>query len=158
MRKTLLSVGTNLTLLRIRNAVFVNAGYRVMTSKTCAQALKLIASQPINAVVVGHSLSCNLRQKIVEAAKSRRVVVVVLHANPYEARVASADANLWGTDGASRVTQVLSELLAKPADSYQQQTRTTRPPQPPQYTGANPMQAPSVARAQNKSSRPAHCE
>ena len=113
MRKTLLSVGTNLSLLGIRNTVFVAAGYSVIPAKSCAEAEKAIHSRRLSAVIVGHSLSKNLRERIVATAKERQLPIVVLHANAYEAPVALADANLCGIDGAAQITQVLTDLLAE---------------------------------------------
>jgi hypothetical protein len=49
MSKTLLSIGTNLSLLGLRNAVFAQAGYRVRTARTGAQATNIIAQESIDA-------------------------------------------------------------------------------------------------------------
>ena len=111
MRKTLLSVGTNHSLLGIRNSVLASAGYSVIPAKSCAQAERLIASRPLDAVIVGHSLSRSLAERIVETAKRKQLPVIVLHVNPYEASLPRADANLCGLDGAAQITNVLSELL-----------------------------------------------
>jgi DNA-binding response OmpR family regulator len=111
MRKTLLSVGTNHSLLGIRNTVLVSAGYSVIPAKSCVQAERLIASRQLDAVIVGHSLSRSLAERVAAAAKLRQLPVIVLHANPYEAPVVQADANLCGIDGAAQITQVLNGLL-----------------------------------------------
>ena len=111
MRKILLSVGTNHTLLSIRNAVFVNAGYGVVPTKTCGAALRLIQSRHLDAVIVGHSLSRDLKERITAAAKKKRLSVVVLHAQPSQEPLALADANLCGIDGAAKILEVLTNLL-----------------------------------------------
>lgn len=103
MQKILLSVGTNHALLGIRNAVFVNAGYGVVPAKTCAVALRLIKSRHLDAVIVGHSLSRDLKERITAAAKKRRLPVVVLHAQPSQKPIILADANLCGIDGAAKI-------------------------------------------------------
>jgi hypothetical protein len=113
MPKTVLSVGSNLSLLKIRNAVFVNAGYRVLTARTCTQALNLLRSEQMDAVVVGHSLSRPLQERVVGQAKHDRLAVIVLHANAYERSVPTADANLCGIDGAATIIDVLRELLSE---------------------------------------------
>jgi vacuolar-type H+-ATPase subunit F/Vma7 len=77
MRRILLSVGTSHAL--IRNAVFVNAGYGVVPAKTCSGALRLIESRDLDAVIVGHSLSRDVKERITAAAKTKRLPVVVLH-------------------------------------------------------------------------------
>lgn len=79
MRRILLSVGTSHALLGIRNAVFVNAGYGVVPAKTCSGALRLIESRDLDAVIVGHSLSRDVKERITAAAKTKRLPVVVLH-------------------------------------------------------------------------------
>ena len=111
MRKTLLSVGTNHSLLGIRNTVFVSAGYGVIPAKSCAEAIRCIDAHRLDAVIVGHSLSRRLKERIVGTAKQRLLPVIVLHSSPYEASLPLADANLCGIDGATQITKVLSELL-----------------------------------------------
>lgn len=109
-RKKLLSVGTNHTLLGIRNMALASAGYHVIGVRTGAAAVKAIGSLPLHAVVIGHSLSPRLKQSVVQAAKDRQLPVVVLHASPFERYIPEADANLCGIDGAARITEVLSHL------------------------------------------------
>jgi DNA-binding NtrC family response regulator len=111
VRKTLLSVGSNHSLLGMRNMVLARAGYDVIPARSGATALKAINSRTLDAVVVGHSVSQALKEKIVSAAKLKSLPVVVLHANAYEASVNQADANLCGIDGASRIVEILGELL-----------------------------------------------
>jgi hypothetical protein len=113
MRKILLSVGTNHSLLGIRNTVFVNAGYAVVPAKTGAVALQQIQSHRLAAVVIGHSLSRSLKERITEAAKQKQLPVVVLHTYEHEAPVSDADANLCGIEGAAAILRVLAELLGE---------------------------------------------
>jgi DNA-binding response OmpR family regulator len=113
MGKTLLSVGTNFTLLQLRNMVFVNAGYKVLPARSRATALKIIASEQLDGVIVGHTLSVSLRRSIVAGAKRKRLPVIVLHAHAHEEQLLDADANLVGIDGAARIVEVLSELMLK---------------------------------------------
>lgn len=114
--KTLLSVGTNHALLGIRNMVFRKGGYEVIVAKTGATALEAIRSQQLRAVVLGHSLSRSLQQRVTVAAKSKLLPVIVLHVNPFEEEIQQADANLCGIDGAARILKVLAELLDKPQE------------------------------------------
>lgn len=109
--KKLLSVGTNHTLLGIRNMALTSAGYEVISARTGAAALRAIGSRPFHAVIVGHSLSTGLKKSVVRAAKDRQLPVIVLHTNPFERYIADADANLCGIDGAARITEVLNNLL-----------------------------------------------
>ena len=113
MRELLLSAGTNHTLLNVRNAVFVDAGFAVLSAKSGAIALDAIRSRHISAVTVGHSLSRALKERITGAAKERQLPVIVLHAHDYEAPISGADANLCGIDGASTILHVLKELLGE---------------------------------------------
>jgi hypothetical protein len=122
--KTLLSVGTNHSLLGIRNLVLARAGYKVLVGKSAAGALQAIESGRLDAVVVGHSVSRRLTEQIVAAARLRRIPTVVLHLNAYEARVTAADANLCGIDGAARIVEVLTQLLPS-------EMGTLRAPAPP---------------------------
>lgn len=117
MRKRLLSVGTNHTLLGIRNLVLASAGYEVIVARTGAGAINAINACGLHAVIVGHSLSPSLKQRVVQAAKSKRLAVIVLHATPYEQPIPDVDANLCGIDGAARIMEVLAKLLADSDDS-----------------------------------------
>src|SRR5579872_2963811 len=107
MQRALLSVGTNLTLLKIRHLVFVNAGYEVVTARSGAAATRAIKSGELDAVVVGHSLTRRMKQLIVDAAKDSQLPVIVLRASPHEEAIARADANLCGIDGAAQILEVL---------------------------------------------------
>src|SRR5690348_13912818 len=109
--RALLSVGTNLSLLGLRNAVFTQAGYNVITARSAAQAAKLINSTSLSAVVVGHSLNWALQERVVAEAKKRALPAVVLHEHPFSRPVVLADANLCGIDGAATVTDLLGQLL-----------------------------------------------
>lgn len=112
MRKKLLSVGSNLSLLGLRNKVFETAGYEVTPARTAAQAIAAITTRSLDVVIVGHSLSANLKSTVIGAAKQRALPVIVLHANAYEARIPEVVANLCGTDGAATILDVLSNLFA----------------------------------------------
>ena len=111
MRKKILSVGSNLSLLGLRNKIFETAGYEVIPARTAAQAIQTIGSHDLGVVIVGHSLSANLKTAVVKAAKEQGLPVVVLHVNPY-ARIPGVVANLCGTDGAAKILDVLSTLFA----------------------------------------------
>ena len=113
MRKILLSVGTNHSLVGIRNTVFVNAGYAVAPTKSGAVALQQIQSRRLAAVIIGHSLSRSLKERITDAAKEKQLPVVVLHTYDHEAPVSTADANLCGIKGAAAILRVLRELLGE---------------------------------------------
>ncbi len=112
MRKTLLSVGTNLTLLGIRNMVFVRAGYEVIPAKTGASALRAINGREVDAVVIGHSVSERLRDRIAQAAKKQGLPVIALQVIPNCRPAPFVDATLCGLDGAAKITEVLKELIA----------------------------------------------
>lgn len=111
MPKVLLSVGTNHTLLGVRNAVFTRKGYTVIPAKTGAAAIEAIRSRRVDAVIVGHSLSRSLQEKITEAAKQKQLPVVVLHITPNDNPITLADVNLCGLDGAALITEVIQKLL-----------------------------------------------
>ena len=113
MRKVLLSVGTNHTLLGVRNTVFARRGYAVISAKSAAAAIEAIQSRRIDAVIVGHSLSRSLQDKITATAKDKRLPVIVLHAVPNDRPILSADANLCGIDGAALIMEMLRSLIAE---------------------------------------------
>jgi CheY-like chemotaxis protein len=112
MRKIVLSVGTNHSLLGLRNKVLAQAGYLIVPAKSGAAALKLMQSQPLDAVILGHSLSSSLKLKLLQAAKCEFLPAIVLHAYAYEADLSDAYANLCGIDGAARILDVLSDLFS----------------------------------------------
>jgi DNA-binding NtrC family response regulator len=112
MPKALLSVGSNQKLLGIRNLVLLRAGYRVVSARSGTGALEAIQSKQLDAVIIGHTVSHRLKQIIVEAAKRRCLPVVVLQKHPYQERIAAADANLCGIDGAVQIVEVLERLLS----------------------------------------------
>jgi DNA-binding response OmpR family regulator len=111
MQRRLLSVGTNLTLLKLRHKVFLDAGYEVLIARSGAAAIRAIEAGDLDAVVVGHSLTSRMKELIVGVAKRAQLPVVVLHANLNEEPIAGADANLYGIDGAARIVEVLSDHL-----------------------------------------------
>ena len=119
MRRKLLSVGSNLSLLGLRNRVFEAAGYEVTPAKTAAQALASMGSREFDVVIVGHSLSPTLQRTVASAAKKQRVPVLVLHANPFAEQMPDVVANLCGTDGAATILDVLGDLFAGHAQSEQ---------------------------------------
>jgi CheY-like chemotaxis protein len=108
----LLSVGTNLTLLGFRNLVLENAGYEVASAKTAALALQAIKSQPLNALIVGHSLSPRLKEVVVVAATERGMPAIVLYVSDFESRIPGARAHLCGMDGAATILDVLSDVFS----------------------------------------------
>lgn len=112
MRKKVLSVGSNFSLLGLRNKVFETAGYEVTTARTAAQAVDTIRTRQLDVVILGHTLSANLKSTVISAAKERALPVIVLHANAYEARIPEVVANLCGIDGAATILDVLSNLFA----------------------------------------------
>lgn len=113
MHKKVLSVGSNLRLLGLRNKIFETAGYEVIPARTAAQAVGVIrSSHELDVVIVGHSLSTNLKTTVVRAAKECALPVIVLHANPYEAQSPEVAANLCGIDGAATILDVLGGLFA----------------------------------------------
>lgn len=112
MSKSLLSVGTNHSLLGLRNGVLTQTGYLIVPAKSGAVALKVMHSQPVEAVILGHSLSSSLKLKLLRAAKRELLPVIVLHAYAYEADLSDAYANLCGIDGAARILEVLNTLFS----------------------------------------------
>lgn len=111
MHRKLLSVGSNLSLLGLRNRVFEAAGYEVTPAKTAAQALAAMGSREFDVVIVGHSLSPTLQRTVASAAKKQGVPVLVLHANPFAEQMPDVVANLCGTDGAATILDELSDLF-----------------------------------------------
>lgn len=114
MRKTILSVGSNHTLLGLRNKVLTQAGYLTVSAKSGAAALKLMRYQRLDAIILGHTLSLPIRSKILEAAKRESLPVIALHACAYEADLRDSDINLCGIDGAAPILDFLSDLFSAP--------------------------------------------
>jgi CheY-like chemotaxis protein len=126
MSKIVLSVGTNHSLLGLRNKVLSQAGYLIIPAKSGAAALNLMQSQHLDAVILGHSLSSSLKLTLLQAAKRNSLPAVVLHAYAYEANLPDAYENLCGIDGAARILEVLSDLFSGVANRmYKAQAITT---------------------------------
>lgn len=122
MGKTLLSVGTNFTLIHLRNIVFVNAGYKVLSARSGAVALKFLASEPLNGVIARahvmtqpQTIGCRGVQN--RSVSRSRCSMPARH----EECLLNADATLVGLDGAARIVEVLGELI--PNDSKWTQVR-----------------------------------
>jgi len=129
MRRKLLSVGSNLSLLGLRNRVFETAGYEVTPARTAAQALAAMRSREFDVVIVGHSLSPTLQSTVARAAKEQALPVLVLHANPFTEQMPDVAANLCGTDGAATILDVLGDLFAGRSHfEHDRQPRQTEPP------------------------------
>ena len=107
-----MSVGSNLSLLGLRNRVFETVGYEVTPARTAAPALPAMRSREVDVVIVGHSLSPTLQSTVARAAKEPALPVLVLHANPFTAQMPDVAANLCGTDGAATILDVLGDLFA----------------------------------------------
>ncbi len=71
-RRTLLSVGYDSTALAGRNLAFQQAGYRVLAAGNFDTALNSILADPLDVMVLCHTIPLTEQQRLIEAARRHR--------------------------------------------------------------------------------------
>ena len=78
MRSLILSVSSDRWATPIRNAVLAHAGYGVIPSLSADAALGVLSSRRVSAMVIGHSIPANDRQRLCSEGRRHGVPAVVL--------------------------------------------------------------------------------
>ena len=78
MQRKVLSIGHNLTRLRIRNAAIQDAGYQVVTTREGSLAIELARTQRFDAVIICSSIPMHLRENIVHELRRLRPPVPLI--------------------------------------------------------------------------------
>ena len=88
MKKTILSAGHNIGLLRVRNAVIQQAGYAVITTHESAMVLELLKRADLGAVVLCNSMPAALRIDLARKIKQTKpaLPLVILHSDTERAQ------------------------------------------------------------------------
>ncbi len=88
MKKTILSAGHNMALLRVRNAVIQQAGYAVISSHESAMVLQLLMRADVGAVVLCNSMPAALRLDLARKIKQIKpaLPLVILYSDAEQAQ------------------------------------------------------------------------
>jgi PleD family two-component response regulator len=112
MDKLVISVGTALELLWLREAVLKNAGFRVLTIADENQALAQVGSVGCGVLLVCYSIDDAIRQKL--TAKFRQACpgsrIVAITNTPFRHPPVEADAFLYGVEGAEALITAVSQM------------------------------------------------
>ncbi len=76
--RTVLVVGRHGTLLQSRTAVLEAAGFRAVAAGALASAVQALATEPVDTVVMCHTLSQADRETLVQVVRERRPSVQVI--------------------------------------------------------------------------------
>jgi len=113
----ILSVGLDLELLRIRNAVLKSAGHECVESSSVEEGLQLFRRGDILLVILCHTIPANLRRTttiIIKREKSETAVLTLHHAFDF---IEEADVSLDNLSGPDELLDCVAALLKKRACS-----------------------------------------
>ncbi len=110
-----LSISRNVRLLLSRNDVLAMAGFSVISPKHPEEAPLLASQEDVDAVVIGHSVDCDLRRNLI--AELRRIcpgcLICFVYAEPDTTGEPLADLSLDLTRGPEPLVLALEERLSK---------------------------------------------
>lgn len=111
----ILSVGFDLELLRIRNAVLKSAGHECIESSSIEEGLRLLHRSDVLLVVLCHTIPANLRRTAaiaIKREKSEAAVLALHHAFDF---IEEADISLDNLSGPAELLDCVAMLLKKRA-------------------------------------------
>jgi CheY-like chemotaxis protein len=106
---TVISVGDDPQLLTLRQAVFENAGYRVITASDPQTAFQKIATAPFDVMLLCYSIDLSLRQRLARQFRQHcprgRIVAIT---NQHQSKPPiDADAFLYGLEGPESLLDIV---------------------------------------------------
>ena len=113
----ILSVGLDLELLRIRNAVLKSAGFELIESSSVEDGLRLFRRDDILLVILCHTIPATLRRSttiMMKHEKSQTAVLALHHAFDF---IEEADVSLDNLSGPGELLDCVAALLRKPPRS-----------------------------------------
>jgi len=120
MKKTILSAGHNIGLLRVRNAVIQQADYAVITTQESAMVLELLKRADLGAVVLCNSMPAALRLDLARKIKQTRpaLPLVILHSDAEKAQFQTLTDHLVPSvhGFAQPLIEALTVAAGKPAE------------------------------------------
>ncbi len=113
----ILTVSHNLSLLLLRNDSLAIAGHTVVSPRRTEDVPLLLLQQPIEAVVIGHSLGPAERQPLIKAIRSLKpdMPVIFVYTRPDPGKEPLADECLDVTEGSGALVNSLDQLQMKKA-------------------------------------------
>lgn len=112
----ILSISSDITVFDSRNRVLESAGFEVVPSFCGNGALEKFTAEPLDAVVLGDSLSAPLRLALFKNFRMLRPsvpIVVVYRIGEQTEDVLLADAAVESLDGPERLIEVVSTVIHK---------------------------------------------
>ncbi len=114
VRSRVLSIGSEYTVLSTRNRVLEAAGFEVISCFHPAGAMQKIESESFEAVVLGDSLTGEMRLVLLRAIKQMKPdvpVIVVYQTGDFGEDINAADANCEALDGPEQLINTVSRAL-----------------------------------------------
>ncbi len=110
----ILSVSQKTRLRITRDDTLGAAGFTVISPRTPEEAPLLVRQQPVDAVVIGHSVEAEERERIIPAIRRAcDCPIVFVYVGSESAKEAFADVCVDVTDGNAALLRALGELLSK---------------------------------------------
>ena len=113
----ILSVSRNVRLLITRNDALAIAGYSVVSPREPGDALLIIAQQPIDAVVIGHSVEPILRKQLICELRKLKpgMPILFVYAAPQTTGESMADVSIDVTSGPQALIAAMQDRITRAA-------------------------------------------
>ena len=111
----ILTVSHNLSLLLLRNDSLAIAGHTVVSPRRTEDVPLLLLQQPIDAVVIGHSIGPAERHPLIKAIRSLKpkLPIFYVYTRPDAGHEPLADKSLDVTGGSGALVSALDQLQEK---------------------------------------------
>ncbi len=111
----ILSISRNPRLLALRNDALALAGYAVAAPREPDEAVTLVAQQPFDAVVVGHSVEHEKRENLIHTLRDLHpyMPIIFVYMEPETVQEPLADASVDVTDGPTPLVSELNKRLRR---------------------------------------------
>lgn len=87
MTRTVLSISQHSATQITRNLILERAGYKVLSAGDLPEALRLFEAHPVDAVVLGDSVSAEERQRLGSSLKRLKPVPIVMFCKMSDSRI-----------------------------------------------------------------------
>lgn len=111
MRSFILSVSGDRWLTPLRNAVLAHAGYAVIPAYTAEKAIEVLQHRHVSAMVIGHSIRLQDRERLCSEGTRRGVPSVILDHTLQGKH--SREVHIDPLEGPETVLKAIADVLAK---------------------------------------------
>lgn len=114
MRSFILSVSSDRWLTPIRNTVLAHAGYAVIPSLTAADAMEVMSSRHVSAMVIGLSIPLRERERLCSEGRRHGIPAVVLDRDQVSG--IASEIHIDPADGPEAFLEALANVLSGRVD------------------------------------------